>query len=548
MTFHEVRLVLQNYRQVKRNRTQELYVPRGVSSWVTNMSDIEGFLRRSGLPYVSVEGDCIEAFSGIFNPEPLFYCLNDGNLIIADDIFAVLTRIHRCKPNMPAIKELMEFKNALGNKTAAYGVNLLQAGECLTYNDGKLNVKNSFLYFSKEPISDAELAEELFWDKLKEVFKDYLKALSGKTVVVPLSSGYDSRLIACMLHLMGKKEVVTLTYGVSGERNYELPIAKAVSEKLGFPHVFVEYICEDFKAIMSQIMHTLLWKSQLFRTPNIQELISTKKFAELISESLDACDAVFMPGDTGDFLSGGQISLDMIYCRTLDDLIEAILGSHHTILSDPYPNHAVLALRKYFIESIHVIKSMFGEAPSFVELAEIFNWRERQNKFISTVRLPYLDFGFGYAFPFWDKRLVEFFSSLSLKLKWNQSFYLRFLKRHIFKPLDVNLRHPLKDRGHMAEKLRKGLSTLFIVKGRYVIPHLYHVRKKVGVRTKTVFPLNPCGFDVFFPYIYNCLSNTPLRVALGKRKIKDVHAPVTLLTAQAIIECLSNNCINKLVG
>jgi len=257
------------------------------------------------------------------------------------------------------------------------------------------------------------------------VFRDYFEALSNKLIVIPLSSGYDSRFLVSVAYMMGVKNIFTLTYGVGDKRNFEFPVTKMVANKLGIPHVFIEYQVRDFQGLERDLMPMLLRYSQLFRTFNMLELISTRKFAELVAgSSVKPEDIVFMPGDTGDFLSGGHISLDAIFSNSISDLARAILNKH-SIFEEPYPRQIIKLLEEHLLESASLIRHVFGKdsKPALIDLAELFDWRERQYKYIASARLPYLDHGFGYAFPLWDKRLVQFFLRLDLKLKWKQKFY-----------------------------------------------------------------------------------------------------------------------------
>jgi len=534
----QVKLMLKNYLIAKSNRKYRLYIPRGFS-WITALDDIENFLNNSGLPYIKISDGFIEAFSGLFNPEPLFYTIYNNTLLISDDAFTLVNFTGNRKIDAQALIEFLEFKNPLGSKTCVHGIRLLQAGERLTYMDGDVRVDTKFLYFSEKRLQDEEEAEELFLNVVKEVFEDYFKALSNKLIVIPLSSGYDSRFLVSVAYMMGIKNILTLTYGVGDKRNFELPVAKAVANKLGIQHIFIEYRLEDFQELELDIMPRLLRYSQLFRAFNIQELVSTRKFAELIANnSMKPENIVFMPGDTGDFLSGGHISLGIIFSNSVSDLARAILDKH-SIFEEPYPRRIIKFLEEYLLETVSTIRYMFGKGSklSLVDLAEIFDWRERQYKYIASARLPYLDHGFGYAFPLWDKRLVQFFLSLDLRLKWRQKFYKRILRKHFFKPLGIDYSNK-----SLNKLVIQSVTELIVDKAvKIPIKTSFHLNLyRTIIRKKLVsaegFPPNPCGFDTFFPYLYSRISRSRLPCS---RKVKDVPGLITLLTIQSIIDYLN---------
>ncbi len=70
--------------------------------------------------------------------------------------------------------------------------------------------------------------EALLWD----VFRRLDKAIGDRPIVVPLSAGYDSRLVVSALHALGRRNVICFSYGKPG--GFEITTAKAVAEKLNY--------------------------------------------------------------------------------------------------------------------------------------------------------------------------------------------------------------------------------------------------------------------------------------------------------------------------
>jgi len=142
----QTKVLLRNYLIVNSTRRYKLYVPRGLS-WVAALDDAEVFLKNNGLPYIIVGDEYVEAYAGIFNPEPIFYAIHDNTLLISDNVFMLTNHIGNTI-NVWALMEFMEFKNTLGDKTCIHGVRLLQAGERLSMMDEDFSVNTQFLYFS----------------------------------------------------------------------------------------------------------------------------------------------------------------------------------------------------------------------------------------------------------------------------------------------------------------------------------------------------------------------------------------------------------------
>jgi hypothetical protein len=61
----------------------------------------------------------------------------------------------------------------------------------------------------------------------------------------------------------------------------------------------------------------------------------------------------------------------------------------------------------YLISLSHEI----GKSVESYQLYEIFDWRERQSKFIVSAIRPYRFFGYQWLMPLWDKRFIDFLGS-----------------------------------------------------------------------------------------------------------------------------------------
>ena len=68
------------------------------------------------------------------------------------------------------------------------------------------------------------------------IFKEILNKHSEK-IVVPLSAGYDSRLIISALHHLNAKNII---YSYGKKNNFESKIARQIANKLNYKWYFVE--------------------------------------------------------------------------------------------------------------------------------------------------------------------------------------------------------------------------------------------------------------------------------------------------------------------
>ena len=67
----------------------------------------------------------------------------------------------------------------------------------------------------------------------EDTFSRLISWLDGRQAVIPLSGGYDSRLIALMLKELGYNNVLCFTYNTGGAK-WEVDISRRVAKNLGF--------------------------------------------------------------------------------------------------------------------------------------------------------------------------------------------------------------------------------------------------------------------------------------------------------------------------
>ena len=88
-------------------------------------------------------------------------------------------------------------------------------------------------------LTPIEIVNKSFEDYLEElsevtlnIFRKMLNKIGDRQIIIPLSAGNDSRLVASILKHLGAKNVKFYSYGSSG--NFEAKIAKKISKKLNF--------------------------------------------------------------------------------------------------------------------------------------------------------------------------------------------------------------------------------------------------------------------------------------------------------------------------
>ena len=350
---------------------------------------------------------------------PLFYSRNKAKLIISDD--PEVCSKDKNNINELSSKEFLHTGYVTGEYTLLNDVYQVQAGELLTYEDRKFN---SIIYheyiLKKDPDEIKRRTGVLLTGVLADISERLVNSLKGKTPIIPLSGGYDSRLIAIMLKNFGVKNAICFTYGRKG--NPEVRISKKVAKLLGYKWYFIEYneklikdyiTTDEFKEYYS---YSANYTSMFY----MQEYFAVKELQKKIPKN-----SVFIPGHSGDFFAGSHLDKKIIKSRSASKILEQILDKHYTLKKLSRKTKHLL----FDKISENVLKYMKGINYTYFE-----NWdlKERQAKFIVNSSRIYEYFGFEHRLPLMDNDLMDYFIKLNPKQKLNKALYDKVLTSKFF--------------------------------------------------------------------------------------------------------------------
>ena len=98
-------------------------------------------------------------------------------------------------------------------------------------------------YFSYKPWTPINKPYNEFKKQLKfeinKLLKNIIINANGRTIIIPLSAGLDSRLIASGLKNLNYQKVKCFSYGL--KNNFESKASRIIANKLGYEWKFVEY-------------------------------------------------------------------------------------------------------------------------------------------------------------------------------------------------------------------------------------------------------------------------------------------------------------------
>lgn len=415
---------------------------------------------------------------------PLFYYQKDDDFVISDDANYLREKFSPSF-NEEAGAEFLVTGYVTGNETLFKYIYQIRAGEYFIYNksDGSLKTYYYHRYLHGNYLSEPdEVLLSRLDDIMLRVFKRLIDTAGGDQLVVPLSGGLDSRIIVAMLKRLGVKDVICFSYGRKG--NYEAEISRQVAEAVGYQWYFIEYTKEKmYNWYNSDEMKEYSdYAGNLTSLPHIQDYFAVKELKEkgLISEK-----AVFVPGHSGDMLAGSWIPDDS--SSKLDNynrFFEYIIKRHYSLW-----NWNVMANKEFesvfqtkINRSINNIHS--SDFDDFVNAMELFNFNERQAKFIVNSVRVYEHYNYRWWLPFWDNELIDFFKEVSLKERINCRLYRLYVTEILFTNGLSNLCHifcttPFSPPKQFTDKINLFFKS---IQNRYLIRSVYD-KNSLFVRT-----------------------------------------------------------------
>lgn len=365
---------------------------------------------------------------------PLFF-VNIGNeVLLSDDAKWLREQLPHPKLDEVSCNIMRSSAIVTGRNTLYLDINQLMACRTLREVKGKPEIGIYYRHLHTYQLQD----EQTILDRLKVVSKRMterlVRSLNGRTAVIPLSGGYDSRYIAAALKKKGYDKVICFSYGRPD--SFEAQISKQVAEKLGYPWLFVEYTPEllqtyfqesgkqyrDFASNYATIAHEQDWFA----------------IGQLKAQKLIPDDAVFVPGYSGDLLGGSYLPPETAWNNintTSAGLVDHIYRIKFQQFALPEYEQAIKERLHYEVSGHHV-----HDKDTLVSVFEHWFTLNHVSKFIVNAVRSYEFWGYEWRIPLWDAELTELWYKVPNRFRKNKALYDRFLEEEYFNPLDINFK------------------------------------------------------------------------------------------------------------
>jgi asparagine synthase (glutamine-hydrolysing) len=384
---------------------------------VLHGADLARYFSESGLESVALSGlhgsfavvqageHEVRLATDVTRSIPLFYGFAEGAILVSDDAYRVARRLEG-ELDEVAAAEFMLLGYTVGSRTLHQALRHVQAAEIVLLREGSATCRR---YFPDSPAppapTDLAAAAIGIAERTEAAVERVLQATRGRRLVVPLSGGLDSRLLAWWLREKRAPEVVCYTYGRPS--SFEVRASREVAERLGFAWHFVPFSAASWYATaQSEAFDTYReFASQLSVIEHEQDWPA---IASLLESGVIDRDAVVLPG-----LSPTHVVPSV---ADASPPIDALFERHYRL----WRKHGLHreeqeALKGRLREALGgaISEGRDGEA-----LEDRFLWQERQSKLIVGSVRVYDFFEMAWALPLWDRELASFW--LSLPAAWRK--------------------------------------------------------------------------------------------------------------------------------
>ncbi|MDD2953988.1 MAG: asparagine synthase-related protein [Parabacteroides sp.] len=365
---------------------------------------------------------------------PLFYFKTPEGYGVADLSDTVLAEISSASLAPIAVKEYVSAGYVSENKTLLRDCLIVPTASFVCIEEGHTTETRYYSQHLLVPIQETEatrIASSLN-PILERVMQRMRQVANGRTIVIPLSGGYDSRLIACLCKKYEIPNVICYTYGIKGSP--EIEISRKVAEKLSLPWFYVEYTSEKWARLINSPLFEayIRYGGNLNTIPHIQDLLA---ISELLNNHSIPEGAMVVPGHTGDAIGGSHLPARIKKNAIGKEIYEKYFEIN--VLKRKYQKEIIA----YLNETIASYFPLHTEEDC-LQAFHAWNIRTRQANFIINSVRAYELKGLDWYLPLWDNEFEQFWNAIPCQRRIGSRLYTDYLFKEFFEPYGVNYYKP----------------------------------------------------------------------------------------------------------
>ncbi|WP_127341332.1 hypothetical protein [Halorubrum sp. 48-1-W] len=355
---------------------------------------------------------------------PVFYSKLNNDFLVSDDCNWLKKKMKNSSISSVIETEYITSRFVTGSDTLHSDIKQIQAGEMVVFDKESNTIEHKRHHIHRLS-SDEYISENLnkkFENVLENSFSRLVDIADGRPIFIPLSGGYDSRLIALMLKQIGYENVVTYSTNIFTEKNRS--IAKSVAENLGFAWLNAELTHNDWGKFQDSPMWDKYFNmaGSLAVLPTLMDILT---LIELDQKGKIPENALFVPGHSSlDTMKAtptifeGQEEIDV------DQLGSYIIDQHFKY------NEHVPRPKSKLIDRISKnlgINTLNGP-DSPVEAFERWRLEERRSKLIINQVRAYDYLNLDWWLPLEDREIYEFWRKVPIEEKRHREFYEDYIE------------------------------------------------------------------------------------------------------------------------
>lgn len=362
---------------------------------------------------------------------PLFIRKNNEKTIISPDSLSLAYHDSKENINQNAALSFAMAGYTIGNSTLHDKVFLFDHGEAYLWKNNEGGGRLKYYQFQPWKVdktkSDDEYSSELLEITL-DIFKRVIGSANGRRIVVPLSAGVDSRLIASCLRALNYDNVLCIAYGLPD--NHEAVASQKIANKLGFDWEFISMTPHKQRQFWKtkECQSFLKYADGLFTTPVVHDL---PVMMELLEKNVVKLDDILINGGTGDFISGMHIPYSLVedqqkvtsFPEACQKVLNLLINKHFRLWGSLVAPENDSVIEKLLLEELSLFKEENIDEQTIHGLYEYLEFQNRQSKYAISRQRIYEFLDLEWQLPLWNKDYLEFWQKVPSHLKLRQCLY-----------------------------------------------------------------------------------------------------------------------------
>ena len=407
---------------------------------------------------------------------PLFYYWDGTRFAVSDEVEFLKNKFSP-KVNTAQLEPFQILGHTLGNETLWENIFVLLPHQHLTYNV-KTNNLSVVDYLKKQTLISENKTQD-FIKMSDAVFGDLIERLDGRTAIIPLSGGLDSRFILAALLKKGYQNIICYTYGK--QDSFEVETAKRICTELKVKWFFVPYDANTFKSYLSK----KAWDYETYSAQYTTIAHEQDYFAieYLKQQNLLPENSMIIPGFCADLPAGSTVPVVSKFNKieySIEGLVDFLLKKYFYYTLKTAPTYLVKQIKESITnQDIHDFEDwMYAYDCWFIY--------HKVSKFVTNAIRCFEFFDLSWELPFWDQRFINYWTSIPLEDKVNRALYKEMLIANYFKPLNIDFHISTADEELSNKKLvlaakkiipqnfKNGLKKLLLKKSEQDVNSLTH--------------------------------------------------------------------------